>query len=287
MDNPFRRSSSDDGTFLPKDYVRGKQDARINVMGLFLFGVVMLGVCGAFVVTNRQWRSVRAEQARISQLYEEESKKIEQLKELEAQREDLMQRAELTSALVETSPRSVLLGELTMRLPGETALVEVELESKRLKSVANPTKNKKVKSIKPKKGEKAEKPKIEAPRFSQTLTIVGVASNNGAIADYLAALKDCELFSSVEIEYIRQTRVDRVEMRKFEMRGELRQDADVTELAAVEATQLMAAPVAPLVAGESPLPPGAESEPLVIDDPAETDEAGRVVTVDPNEGGDQ
>ena len=71
------------------------------------------------------------------------------------------------------------------------------------------------------------------------------------------------------------------------MRGELRQDADVTELAAVEATQLMAAPVAPLVAGESPLPPGAESEPLVIDDPADTDENGRVVTVDPNDGGTQ
>jgi len=286
MDNPFRRSSSDDGTFLPKDYVRGKQDARINVMGLVLFGVVMLGVCGAFVVTNRQWRTVRAEQARISQLYEEESKKIEQLKALEAQREDLMDRAELTSALVETSPRSVLLGELTLRLPPEAALTEVELESKRLKSVgSNPTKNTKVSSIKPKKGSKDEKkkPRIEAPRFAQTLTIVGVASNNGAIADYLAALKDCELFASVEIEYIRQTRIDRVELRKFEMRGELRQDADVTELAAVEETFLMGAPTPAMVRGESPLP---EDGPR--DAAGETDGAEpAVVNVDPDAGGER
>ncbi|MEL7473576.1 MAG: hypothetical protein AAGK04_09690, partial [Planctomycetota bacterium] len=108
MDKPFRKSSASAGSFLPAEYVRGKRDHRTNVLGLLLFGVVMLGVCGAFVVTNRQWKSVRDEQRRIGQLYEEETQKIEQLKTLEAQRKELVDRAEVTTALVETTPRSVL-----------------------------------------------------------------------------------------------------------------------------------------------------------------------------------
>lgn len=285
MDNPFRRGHTQDGSFLPSDYVRGKRDQRTNVLGLTLFAVVMLGICGAFVVTNRQWKSVRAEQARIGKLYAEEQIKIEQLKSLEAQREQLMERAEVTTALVERTPRSVLLGELTMRLPDTAALTEVELTSKRVRAVAaNPTKNTQVRSLKGRsaKGDaKDAKPRIEPPRFTQSLVIEGVADDNAAIADYLSSLQACDLFSSVELEFIRQTRVNKIELRRFQIRASIRSDADVTQLASVEATSLLAPPARPPVAGEAPLTEAERAAGALAEDEGKAED-GAFATVQPD-----
>ncbi|MDX2146517.1 MAG: PilN domain-containing protein [Planctomycetota bacterium] len=224
-------------SFLPADYVARKSEQRATMLGLGLFGLVMLGVVGAFLVTNRAWTSVREERLAVDKLYAEEAGKIEQLKELEQQRAQMMEKAEVTAALIENVPRSVLLGELVLRLPEDVKLTNMDLKGTRIETrVQAPPPGAapmQVKSLADTKSKAAEtKPKIQAPRFQHTLLMQGVASNNNDIADYVASLRACPLLQGVELNYIREATIQDRSLRQFEIQAEIRQDADGRALAA-------------------------------------------------------
>ncbi len=242
MSNPFAQPKQPDvgSSFLPEDYVSRKADGRANLLCLFLFGVVMVGVGSAFVVTNRQWKSVEEEHKAINTAYEQESKKIDQLKSLEGQRESMIERAEITTALVEKNPRSVLAAELVQRMPEGVTLLTADVKSKRVtvapalesreagvKSLSGSS-GKSAKSSKSSKS-KADKstppptPKLQAPKFETTLVLTGVAGENQQIADYLQALKQCDVLDSVELAYIKETVMSDMTLRKFEIGAKLRE----------------------------------------------------------------
>ena len=71
-------------TFLPADYVRSKHESRANIFILLMFAVVMLGVVSAFFVMKGAAMSVQSSFERVSAEYEQESQKIQQLRDLEA-----------------------------------------------------------------------------------------------------------------------------------------------------------------------------------------------------------
>lgn len=231
------------GSFLPQDYVQRKSEARANFLGLFLFAAVMLMVVGAFAASNRRWESVIAEEARITKESEAEQLKIAQLRELEKQREAMIDKAQVVSALIDPVPRSVLLAELHIRKPDDVTLMELKLESKR-QQVAAPAPAKQVKSLsagaqknaKPGEGEKPDKP--APPKIEQIVSLVGVSTQNSTIADYIASLKSCPLLQSVELQYIQETVVDEMTLRKFQLEIKLRPEADARQLANVQEFEL-------------------------------------------------
>lgn len=225
-------------TFLPADYVARKGEQRANLLSLALFGVVMLGVVGAFGVTNRAWVSVREERLKVDELYAAEAEKIEQLKLLEQQRAQMMEKAEVTAALVENVPRSVLLGELVLRLPKDVKLTGLDLKSKRIEAIvappttAAPPPKQVVRSLADTaKKTEPTKPKVVPPRFEYTMTLTGVAGNNNDIADYIAGLRDCALLKDVELSFIKETKVLERELRQFEVQAKIRPEADGRALA--------------------------------------------------------
>ena len=63
-------------SFLPDDYVEERLDLRANIMSGVLFVIVMLGVIGAFFVTNQKWQTIRTAQAEVAQKYEEAGRQI-------------------------------------------------------------------------------------------------------------------------------------------------------------------------------------------------------------------
>ena len=126
--------SDDERSFLPEAFVAQRAENRASIITLVLFAVVMFAVVGAFMMTNERWASVRARQSSVGEAYAAEAVKIEQLKSLEDQRAQLVDKAEITTALLERVPRSVLMAELTTRLPGTVTLTLVELEGKRIKT---------------------------------------------------------------------------------------------------------------------------------------------------------
>jgi len=118
---------------MPEDYVRGKDEARWNIISLLLFGVVMVAVVSAFVLTNRRWQEVRVEQETIGAQFKEEAIKITALEELEAQRVEMMDKASIVAALRDRVPRSLLMAELWRAKPESATLTVVELEGERVK----------------------------------------------------------------------------------------------------------------------------------------------------------
>lgn len=253
MVNPFKSAGAGGGSFLPEDYVSRKAEVRMNFLGLGLFAVVMLGVVGAFFVTNHRWASIREQQKVIGVQYEQEAQKIEQLKKLEEQRAQMMEKAEVTTALIERVPRSVLLAQLISTMPKDVTLLELSLKSKRLDTepkVVETAKSKKppvVKSLgkpdpkaakadpKAKTGAKGEplpeeKPKARPPKFEYTLTISGVAGVNNDIADYLQKLKASPILEKVDLQYIKETTLNDLQLRRFEILAQIRADADARHM---------------------------------------------------------
>jgi Tfp pilus assembly protein PilN len=243
MKNPFQRGDrGGGGSFLPEDYVARKVELRANLLCLSLFGVVMFGVVAAFFVTNRQWLNVRQEQEAITVQYTEQAAKIEQLKELETQKASMIAKAEVTTALIEKVPRSVLMAELITRMPREITLLDLELTSKRIKEAVSkpapgtkPGTQPKIKSIggpgvvAPTPGQTPAEPaanKVKPPRFEYKLKITGVAKVNNDIADYMAGLQDCTLLQNVELKHIKTKTIDKVALREFIIEAVIRPDAD-------------------------------------------------------------
>ncbi|MBX3377596.1 MAG: PilN domain-containing protein [Phycisphaeraceae bacterium] len=239
MWKPFVRPDQQGASFLPQDYVARKAEMRANLICLGLFGVVMFGVIAAFFVTNRQWLHVRRSQQAITAQFSQEAIKIEQLKQLEKQKNEMMEKAEITTALVERVPRSILMAELITRMPDDITLLELTLVSKRIKDTPPPkeatktTTSPQIKTLssaaKPGTGKSVEPPKPEKvtpPRFEYTLKLVGVARVNNNIADYIQALKNCPLLENTDLKYIKEVTIEKMDLRKFEIEASIRKDAD-------------------------------------------------------------
>jgi Tfp pilus assembly protein PilN len=231
------------GSFLPAEYVKNKSQVRANFVALLLFTMVMAGVIGAFVVNHQRWRDVRVESEAISAQFAEEASKIEQLKGLEAQRAELLDRAEVVTALIDRVPRSVLMAEIVRDMPGGITLTTVSLEGERVRppTPAVDPKDKakgKTRSLTTKSNDDARKPeaapKVLPPRFRHTVSIEGLAEENREIADYVAAIKSSRLFTEVELPLISSTIVDQVGYRRFKITMRLREQADAREVAGVE-----------------------------------------------------
>jgi Tfp pilus assembly protein PilN len=260
MWKPFVRSDQQGASFLPQDYVARKAEMRANLICLGLFGVVMFCVVAAFFVTNRQWMQVRKEQEAISTQYSQEATKIEQLKLLEKEKSEMMDKAEITTALIEHVPRSILLAELITRMPDDITLLELSLVSKRIKDTPPPAKDAKqgpaIKTLssaapaKPAAGSK-DKPdskdapaaeKIVPPKFEYTLKMVGVARVNNNIADYIQSLKNCPLLENPDLKYIKEITIEKLDLRKFEIEATIRKDADARGIAPVKDLQAHGVP---------------------------------------------
>ena len=264
MRNPFLRLDGAGGSFLPQDYVARKAEMRANLLCLSLFGVVMFCVVAAFFVTNRQWLQVRREQQSITTQYTKESAKIDQLKLLESQKTDMLEKAEITTALIEKVPRSRLLSELVNRMPQDITLLELALISKRIKETPPPGSADKGQTIKslgpakpgspvagprrpgtpaPREGDKAPPPpKPQAPRFEYTLQLTGVAKVNASIADYISGLKSCTFLEDVDLKYIKETTIDKLDLRKFEIQATIKKDADARDISTPNELRTAGAP---------------------------------------------
>lgn len=265
----FKRPDAGSQGFLPTDYVERKTESRFYALTLALFFTVMLAVVGAFLVTNQRWSSVRSDQRAINAQYEQAALKLEQLKSLEAQRTQMLDKARITTALLEPVPRSVLLAEMVTALPRGVTLLEVKLQSKRIRVAPAAAPDPKAKPAASRSLSKpgvaaptkpTEPPKVEPPRFEYSLTIVGVASDNNQVADYLRLLQQSPLLTSVELLYIAQTTLDTLDLRRFEIVARLRDDADPRQVGNAREVELeaLSAPVRVPHASATASSPGGE-----------------------------
>lgn len=253
-------------SFLPEDYLQKKAERRAIGIALFLFLVVGFGVVAAFFVTYRQWSTVKAQQEDINREYADQTRKIEQLKVLEAQKAEMMEKAEVTTALIEKVPRSILLAELINRMPKQLTLTEMAIKSKRIveapkapekkvSTLAGPTTSAAIRSSNgqqpvaqkpmPAKGTEPP-PKPAPPKFEFRIELAGLSATDEDVADYHQALVRCPLLDRVEMLYSGETTVDEVQMRKFKIEATIRTTADARMIEPLHVPRLNPRPTAAL-----------------------------------------
>jgi Tfp pilus assembly protein PilN len=229
-------------SFLPEDYLSQKAEQRTNLISLVLFGVVMIAVIGAFFVTNRQARMVKTAQEEINTRYQKAGIQIQELTQLEKQKDEMLHKAELAAALVERVPRSILMAELINRMPERLALLEFEMKSEKIKPPAPPqskdgkgrlvTKAKDKAKTKQEAGDTVQK--VETPRYKVNITMVGVAPTDLEVSRYMAELNAYQLLRDVTLEYSEQKDIQGRQMRQFKINLSLDPDADVRRVDPLE-----------------------------------------------------
>lgn len=237
-----------DPSFLPEDYVERRAEARTNILSVALFCVVTLGVIGAFFVTSRQWNDVKRYQQAVNVRYTQAARDIEQLKTLEMQKGDLLEKAEVTTALIEKVPRSILLAEVVNRMPMRMTLLNVEVNSTRLdkpvRSRSAPSRDAEKSTGKSLAGKaaadakKPEKPPVMAPRFDHRVVLIGVASTHNEVARYVSNLQNCPLLSNTDLIFSETTLIEQQPMNKFRIEADIRPDADARKISPIQTPRL-------------------------------------------------
>ncbi len=223
-------------SFLPEDYIEERAERRTNLISLILFGVVMITVFAAFMVTNREWTQVRASQEAINSQYQLAARQIDELTQLEQQKEQMLNKAELAAALVERVPRSILLAELINRMPPRLSLLKFELKSEKVRVIrALPNNRRRGRNAGPKRAPtraqaSSEPEKIEIPRRVVTVSMVGVAPTDLEVSRFMSALTSYSLLRDVTLDYSREREVDDRIMRQFGIKMKLNSNADVRRI---------------------------------------------------------
>lgn len=224
-------------SFLPEDYLAQKAERRTNLISLSLFVVVMVAVLGAFLVTNRQWKQIKKQQAQINLAYQQAGEQIQEVNELEQQKNEMLRKAEIVSALVERVPRSILMAELINRMPNRLGLIKFDLKSEKIRKIrtAKSLRATGRHAVGPSRGQTLREAseavkKIEAPRYTVTITMVGLAPTDLEVSRYLAELNKYPLLENVSLEYSLEKEFEGELMREFKILMVLSSDADVRQI---------------------------------------------------------
>ncbi|MCP4709844.1 MAG: hypothetical protein GY869_14570 [Planctomycetes bacterium] len=191
--------------FLPEDYMEKKAQRRTNVVCLGLFVVVMAGVGSGFVVTERRQRMVNDRMGTINKEMQQASASLQQLKTLEAKREEMMKKASISASLMEPVPRSLLLATVTNDLPVGVSLTEFKMTSKDASKQGatytrgSRSRNKKAPVVKGKADK--EKEVVTPKKWETTIEITGLAPTDMQVAQLISQLNKFRLFKEVNLVY--------------------------------------------------------------------------------------
>src|SRR4051794_13642262 len=123
-------TSPNDLSFLPDDYLAQKARKRANILCAALSVVVMGTIGSAFWLSERSMRELDGQLADVEGRYSQATDQIAAVKKMHKKQQQIVQHAELATALVERVPRSNVLATFTNSLPPGVSLLELAMESK-------------------------------------------------------------------------------------------------------------------------------------------------------------
>ena len=235
-----------DMSFLPEDYIERRIESRTNIVCLGLFGLVLIGVVGAYVVTYRQQVSLRRQRQEVNTEYTDAARRIEQLDQLHQRKQRMLQKARVTATLLEPVPRSFLLAELINRMPHTLSLLELKMTSKKITQPV--IRAKRHQSALTNATGKTDGPDQDldgpapGPRYKITIAMKGVAPTDVQVSEYMAALHGCDLLEDVNLVISEEKLIqDTTTMRQFHIEVSLRPSADVRRMDPVPTSPHMVA----------------------------------------------
>ncbi len=220
-------------SFLPEDYLAKKSQRRASIICGLLFLCVMGGLGSAFWLSEQATRRVERQYSQVGQQYVNEARRIQQVREMQNKQRRMAHQADITASLLERVPRSFLLAEFTNTLPAGVSLLDVTLDSKVAAPAATPEAAKTAFELKKaaKVGAKDTVATLAEPKkYDVNLKIVGIAMDDGQVAQYLKKLSQSKLLKDVNLNITEQYLLDKQPMRKFEMEMTLSPNADAQQL---------------------------------------------------------
>jgi Tfp pilus assembly protein PilN len=212
-------------SFLPEDYLQRRVAQRTNLLCISLFAVVLVGVVGAFYVTDRQRSEVRAELQQVNNEFQSRAQQLAQIERLQEQKQHMLDKARITAMLVERVPRSNLLAELVNAMPASLTLTELSLET----SLVQPTQRPRTALERERQNQQASDSPQIAPR-EINLQIAGVAPDDREVSTFMGRLSNHPMFDEAELLLIDEVQIEQVSMRQFRLSTRVRQDVELDQL---------------------------------------------------------
>ncbi len=228
--------------FLPDDYLhrRGLRRANWMCLGIAAGVLLLLGAVTGFVVI-RSW-TIAGMRHLVELQYQEASRQIANLKQLEQHKADLLRKVQLSTALLERVPRSHVLARLTNYLPEHTSLTSMTMQPQQIKRTPQKAVDGGAKSQST--GGKNRPGNVLVTRVRFRLD--GLAETDVEVAEYISRLHADPLFENVDLQFSEEFPYEEgVTMRRFQLLFLLSEDAaKVLESPASEAPDVAAsAPV--------------------------------------------
>jgi len=206
-------------SLLPDDYVRRRSQHRANIVVLALFAIVMSGVIVAAILLDQSNRHTSQVSERISDSYREAAKLVSELKQLEAKRDTVLEKAELCASLLDKVPRSYLLAFVTNAMPEYAALTRFELSTVQAVKKERVAKRRARSTISAKPpGNTASDPPVTIIRAQ----ITGLGATDVEVARFITNLAQNPITDSVDLVYSQQRRIDKTPVREFKVTLELK-----------------------------------------------------------------
>lgn len=203
---------SDNSSFMPEDYVAKKIARRTNIIFISLFGVVFFVVAAAFFVTDRQRTEVRDELTKVNMKVEEKRAQLEQIESLNAQKQEMKRKANVTAALRDRVPKSAVFAELSNNMPATMSLTELKIETEAVKGQPAPRT-----AIQREKLRQAStgQEEIQVVPTRVEIGLAGVAPTDVEISEYIGTLNAHPMFSDVTLQYVEEMKIEESMLRKF------------------------------------------------------------------------
>jgi hypothetical protein len=217
-----------DTNFLPEEYMERRLQRRTNAISLALFVVVMGAVVAAYYVTDRQRSEIRSLQGQVNQRFEEAAKRLEQLDMLQRRKDAMVRKAQVSAALIERVPRSVVLAELVNNMPVALSLLDMNLSTRVLQTAPRPTTALQQARQTRAAAAAAADAMPELPQTEITMYLIGQAPTDVEVAQFMTALGQSPMFDDVNLVFSEEDHVDGRPMRRFRIEMRLDQNVDLT-----------------------------------------------------------
>ncbi|MCJ7544014.1 MAG: PilN domain-containing protein [Phycisphaerae bacterium] len=209
---------------LPDDYIKRRQQQRINSLCLTLFLIVMAALAAAVGVSEQSARRTRQVVERIDAEYADAAKLLGQLQDLETHRQKVLHKAQRTAALLERVPRSTLLAIITNALPRHASLTRFQLMPKQVVARAESASGEsKFQNLQARRG---------GTQVTEVLTVEvdGLAGTDVDVALFIAELIRNPLLSGVDLVFSQEKVLDDVPVREFQVKMEIKPNVDVMDV---------------------------------------------------------
>ncbi len=166
--------------FLPQAMHIKREDSRVVRIGIVLVAVVSIVTAAAFATTLSSWRGLVNSRSSVSMRWDDASTRVVAFVKAQRSMQDAIESAIEVEQLIDSVPRSIILWELTQRLPENSILNDIRLESRKRQDDA---------------GNEIR---------TQQICVLGIAPNDASISAYIDVLSTSPYFSSVSLMYAQQ-----------------------------------------------------------------------------------